>query len=229
MLPSSPIALIFFSRNAENEGLAKSWLGKARTRSNAAIAKALIDKAQSNVQKAGLDVLHFDERRQRGEQFGERLAHAFADVFAMGYRAAIAVGNDSPELGATDWAALKRALENGHNILGPTLRGGAYLIGMQAEGFLAADFAALPWQTVSLYAALSSQLCARETVYELPILRDLNTLQDLKAYIKARPGNLAHQLASLLHLPSSKSSYYPQKIQDIHLQGQQHRGPPVLQ
>jgi hypothetical protein len=95
---NSPTALIFFSRSAEQEGIAKPWLGNGNKRTNAAIARLLIEKAKVNVATSGLDVFHFDERLQRGSDFGTRLANAFADVFALGYTSAVAVGNDSPEL-----------------------------------------------------------------------------------------------------------------------------------
>lgn len=201
------IALIFFSREAEAEGIAKAWLRGARASSNTAIARLLIAKAQQNLRHAGLDIFHFHEGRQRGATFGQRFANAFADVFAMGYAAAIAVGNDSPEMEHADWGSLREAMASGHHVLGPTFRGGAYLIGMQAVAFDAATFAALPWQTTRIHAALATYLAtASHSLHALPRLRDLNTLHDLRVFLRAHHDTFARQLARQLSAAKSPST-----------------------
>ena len=196
MVPSR-IALLFISRSAGSEGRAKQWLGRGRGAANAAIAELLIERARMSIARAGLDIVYIDEAQQRGECFGSRLANAFVDVFAMGYTAVVAVGNDSPRLVATDWEAVTAVLARGESVLGPTLRGGAYLIGLQAHAFDAMTFASLPWQSNALYDHLIAWLSG-QLPYELPALRDLNTLHDLQIAARADSTAFAKRLKSML-------------------------------
>jgi hypothetical protein len=179
MVAKSSIAILFFSRQAEAEASAKPWLGRSRRRANVAVARLLIAQSQAAIAGSGFDPYHFTEQQQRGSTFGERLAMAISDVFALGYRAVVAVGNDAPALEGTDWIAVAAALQAGKTVVGPTMRGGAYLIGLQACDFDAATFAALPWQTSAIYDHLHAAY-AGLGLLALPKLRDINTLQDLQ-------------------------------------------------
>lgn len=225
---SSSTALIFFSRSAAAEAVSKPWLGTGRKRQNHAVARLLIAQAKASIQGSGLEIIAYDERLQRGKTFGERLANAFADVFARGYKAAIAVGNDSPQLGKTDWAALRAALESGQTILGPTHRGGAYLIGLQADEFDEAAMAALPWQSAATYKALHAYLgdAGKQPVRELAVLRELNTADDLHAYIRLHDDHFVHGLMAILSTRIAIPLPPRQQVHRHKVGGIAHRGPP---
>ncbi len=228
MQPSTTIALILFSRSAAAEAVSKHWLGTGRKRQNHAVARLLIAQAKACVQSSGFEPIIYDERMQRGKTFGERLANAFADVFARGFKAAIAVGNDSPQLGQTDWTALSQALASGQTVLGPTRRGGAYLIGLQADGFDATAIATLPWQSSKTYHALHALLAgsSAESVFTLPVLHDLNTSDDLWAYIHEAHDAFASALRGLV-FPCKPAPLHTQNPRHRHiLGGIAHRGPP---
>ncbi len=146
-----------------------------------------------------MPIFHFHEGNQRGKSFGERLANAYAEVFAQGFQSAIAVGNDSPGLANTDWDTVQEKLLEGHCVLGPSLRGGAYLIGLTADGFKKSAFEKLPWQTSRLFKALSS-FCQKDgpALEVLHRLHDVNSVHDL---ISALDSNeLASSLRSILRL-----------------------------
>ncbi len=84
---------------------------------------------------------------QRGNSFGERLFHAAADLFAVGYAAVCLVDSDSPTLPGTALAGAVVAVSRpGERIvLGPADDGGYYLIGLTApHHHLFADIA---WST----------------------------------------------------------------------------------
>jgi uncharacterized protein len=230
MHPPTNTALILFSRSVAAEAASKHWLGAGRKRQNQAVARLLISQAKACVETAGFETIVYDERLQRGKTFGERLANAFADVFARGFKAAIAVGNDSPQLGQTDWAALGQALASGHNVLGPTRRGGAYLIGLQAEGFDSEAIANLPWQSDNTYNALHDLLvgpCKREPVCTLPILHDLNTSDDLWVYIHQAHDAFASTLRGLILNCKTEPLHTPNPRHRHIISGIAHRGPPV--
>jgi uncharacterized protein len=222
------IALILFSRSAAAEAVSKHWLGAGRKRQNHAVARLLIAQAKASVQSSGFEPIVFDERLQRGKTFGERLANAFADVFAQGFKAAIAVGNDSPQLGQTDWAALGQALALGRPVLGPTRRGGAYLIGLQAAGFDAAAIANLPWQSSQTYDALHALLAGpcEESVFTLPVLQDLNTSDDLWAYLRQAHDAFASALRGLVFSSKPALLHSPNPRHRHIIGGIVHRGPP---
>lgn len=208
----SKIALIFFSRTAEIEARAKKWLGNSNFQANTAVAQLLISQSLQACAQSGFEIIHFDEKRQFGETFGERLSNAFTEVFEMGYSAAIAVGNDSPDLWQTDWKAVEEALDSGASVLGPTIRGGTYLIGLQANTFNANEFASLHWQGNQIFEELQ-QYCRANTLCVLSRLRDLNTLHDLQLQILHADSSFALRLRRILNSNShSASSNTPFKI-----------------
>ncbi|MCC7438741.1 MAG: DUF2064 domain-containing protein [Armatimonadetes bacterium] len=92
---------------------------------------------------------------QRGIGFGERITNAFRDVFALGYGQAVIVGNDCPTLAPNEIADAFARLQQGAAVTAaPACDGGAYLVAVAASGFHPTNFAKLPWQTESLFAAL---------------------------------------------------------------------------
>jgi glycosyltransferase A (GT-A) superfamily protein (DUF2064 family) len=177
---TSDIAILFFSRSAKEEAMAKNWLKNKDSSANELIAQHLIDHSKLAIQKSGLPVFSFDSSRQIGSNFGERLANAFEQVFNNGYDAVISVGNDSPQLNEINWAEIIKALQSGQNVLGPSNRGGAYLIGMTKKAFRYNEFIHLPWKKSHLFNALNNFLKKNDvTVKLLPKYRDINSWYDL--------------------------------------------------
>lgn len=80
---------------------------------------------------------HFEKKKpvfpQRGKEIGERMENAFADVFAMGYDAAVLLGTDIPEISEKIIEEAFASLEDKDVVINPTLDGGYYLIGMKEE------------------------------------------------------------------------------------------------
>jgi len=106
---------------------------------------------------------------QRGSTFGERICSAAADTFALGYREVIIVGNDCPDIEATDITAAFALLQKGSDVVAaPARDGGAFLIGLTAGGFSPDWFRSLPWQTSDLFDLLT----ALPEAEALPICRD---------------------------------------------------------
>lgn len=181
MQNNANIALIYFSRYAEAESRNKQFASDFPLNRNRAVASSLILQTSQIVRKSDLPVFHYHEGNQLGNSFGERLANAYSEVFQLGYDAVIAVGNDSPELGLTNWNDVSEKLASGQCVLGPSLRGGAYLVGITAQAFDKKKFQQLPWQTSKLFEALK-EFCSHENCdpHFLKALRDVNSLHDLK-------------------------------------------------
>ena len=122
------IALLYFSRSARLEGRRKNWASR-RPELNRAIASSLILRSTRTVRASGLPVFHYHEGNQKGQTFGERMANAFQEVFALGFEAVISVGNDSPELARTNWQDITARLAEGEYLL---VHGGTSGIGTTA-------------------------------------------------------------------------------------------------
>lgn len=191
MISLASTAILLFSRTADAEARAKHFgaggLGKQQ------LAGGLIARAEATVSATGLPVFRSNEATQQGQSFGERLAHAMAGVYALGYARILVVGNDCPSIRPAHLRAAAQRLERGQNLLGPDRRGGVWLIGLQREDFHAAAFADLRWETEDLYASLAAY-CPEVTV--LPHLADINKLKDLRTGWHF----LRHTLATLLGL-----------------------------
>lgn len=70
--------------------------------------------------------------KQRGDDIGSRMQNAIEDVLDLGYRKAVLIGTDIPEIEAETIDASLAMLDVCDVVMGPTEDGGYYLIGMKA-------------------------------------------------------------------------------------------------
>jgi uncharacterized protein len=117
---------------------------------------------------------------QLGSDLGARMAAAFAAAFAGGARRAVIVGTDVP------WVTRQRVLEafaalDGHDVvLGPAHDGGYYLMGLSRHR--PALFDGIPWSTPAVLAATAERAGGLGlSVHHLEALRDIDTIEDLRA------------------------------------------------
>ncbi|RMF03055.1 MAG: DUF2064 domain-containing protein [Bacteroidetes bacterium] len=174
-------AILFFSNRPMHEGRRKRYWRGRNDRRNTALAQQLSSHTQGVLAKTGLPVFHFHEGNQQGASFGERLSNAYEALFAKGFDTVIAVGNDSPEIGQVDWNQVLEQLTQGRLVIGPSKRGGAYLIGLHKSTFCRLRFQELPWQQPELFAVLQAYGEHMGSIYQLPVLRDINWLGDIFA------------------------------------------------
>lgn len=156
-------AIILFLRDEREEGLLKplpqEYAAKGGYRQlNRSIANRLLatDSSATDVIVVGNECIKgLITVPQHGAGFGARITNAFYDVFALGYDQAVMVGNDCPTITCNEITDAFTALEQGFAVaVAPTYDGGAYIIGIAADGFSPTIFAELPWQTDVLFAAL---------------------------------------------------------------------------
>jgi len=122
-------------------------------------------------------------RPQRGEDIGRRMASAFADCFAAGIDRVILVGSDLPDLDTGVLLQAEKALDSVDAVLNPVADGGYCLIALRRDSFRPELFAGIPWSTDRVFARSLRRLraCAL-SVAVLPVLRDIDTINDLRAY-----------------------------------------------
>ncbi len=114
---------------------------------------------------------------------GQRMDHAFSMAFERKYSYAIIIGSDLPTI---DSSILKQALEalSQHDVvIGPSLDGGYYLIGLKTP--TPELFSNIPWSTDQV-TPLTQQIATHIglSMKLLPPQRDLDTIDDLHAFIQ---------------------------------------------
>jgi rSAM/selenodomain-associated transferase 1 len=122
---------------------------------------------------------------QRGDGFGDRLAHAFADAAVAG-AANLLIGMDTPQVTPGLLAAAATALTSADAdaVLGPAYDGGWWALGLREPGH-ADVLRTVPMSTDHTGADTLAALRARGLrVAVLPVLRDVDTPDD--AYEVAR-------------------------------------------
>lgn len=120
---------------------------------------------------------------QKGENLGSRMDHAFQTAFHAGYHRVILIGTDLPSLQASMLKQASALLANHDLVLGPTVDGGYYLIGLKKPA--PELFVDIPWSTNRVFA--QSQEKAQSlgiTSVCLAEQRDVDTVDDLQAFIK---------------------------------------------
>ncbi len=166
--------ILLFARAADEEARAKRL---SRARGVFALARRRVVAAALAL--PGTDLLIVGSGGtlpQRGEGFAERLANAFADARARGYREIVAVPTDVPRLGVRELAEAFRRLAAAEVVLGPSPDGGAYLIGCRSDP--AALFLGVRWRTAGAFADLAANAAAPAV---LGPLEDVDRRADLRA------------------------------------------------
>ncbi len=160
----------------------------------------LHERTAALIKQTGLSVFHSNEANQTGTDFGKRITCALAEVFEKGYESVLVVGNDSPDLSRDDLETAIARLQAGHNVLGPSTDGGAYLIGVQKKFFCAEVWEILPWCTPKLFQSLLEVLF-EAGVPPLDVLRrltDLDHPESIRRWLKYPTHKRSNQLLSFL-------------------------------
>ena len=131
--------------------------------------------------------------QQRGESFGERLAHAHAD--ADEGHGVVQVGMDTPQLLVADYLDAGRTVETGARVIGPATDGGWWLLGLRdaSEARAPVDVPMSQDDTTALTErALGGDLVRLRTV------RDMDAWQDALAIAEDVPvSRLADVVSSI--------------------------------
>jgi len=196
-------AVLIFANSSQKERKFKSF----------AKGNAFVDQLNENtlktVKKSKLPYFLFTEKEQIGKSFGERFSNAIQAVFEKGFDSVITVGNDTPQLKKQHILQAAKEIDKNKFVVGPSIDGGFYLMGLSKKQFIELSFLELPWQTKSLEKTISFQVAATQTeVFKLDILLDVDSASDLKALYNLSEhisGKLLSMLSSLLNADVSIS------------------------
>jgi rSAM/selenodomain-associated transferase 1 len=120
-------------------------------------------------------------RAQGSGDLGSRLDRAFSDAFLEGFRGAIAIGSDCPEMTRKDVEGAERLLGGHDVVVGPAGDGGYWLIGLRrpVEGF----FDGIAWSTNQVLSQTEDAARRRGlTVARLRVLDDIDTEEDWRRW-----------------------------------------------
>lgn len=193
--PTSKKALIIFTRNPEL-GKCKTRLAKTVGETSALdIYKYLLQHtAQISVQvKADKYVFYsenikrddfwnsmvFSKKLQQGDDLGERMKNAFAELFEFGYERVIIIGSDLLDLTSEIVTNAFELLTDFDNVVGPAKDGGYYLLGMKK--LTTKVFKNKDWGRSSVLKATLDDL-QNSDVHLLKELNDIDTFEDMQHY-----------------------------------------------
>ena len=117
---------------------------------------------------------------QSNGDLGDRIKHAFSEVFEQNEKVII-IGSDCAQLSANHIQQAIDTLDNNNVVIGPSLDGGYYLLGMDSNfQFLFED---IEWSTESVFETTKNKALAQDlTVAEIEKLSDIDYIEDWEKY-----------------------------------------------
>ena len=128
---------------------------------------------------------------------GDKMRAAFEQSFELGFDRVILAGTDVPQMSRETLQQAQKGLESCKAVLGPALDGGYYLLGLHRDAFFQKVFSDVPWSTSRVLEITLHRLkdLSKEP-YILPVLRDVDTLEDFRALFSSQQGYDPENLSS---------------------------------
>lgn len=121
----------------------------------------------------------YQKKLQKGSDLGTRMKHAFEMAFKDSYEKVVIVGSDLYDLNSTHIENAFKALEQHELVIGPSLDGGYYLLGMKK--LHPSVFEHKSWGTDTVLEATLTDL-KQQNVKLLETLNDIDTFEDAEAH-----------------------------------------------
>ncbi len=205
-------AILVFANSAKEELVNKSIPNSEQ------LFNKLTQSTLLKAKNTGLPTFHFTDKDQVGCNFGERFTNAIAAVFDKGFDNIITIGNDTPHLKTQHLKNTAKQLALGKTIIGPSVDGGFYLLGLQKNNFDISKFEKLPWQRYGLYNQISTWLQSESSeLVKLPVLQDVDNEKDLWSLLYFSKTLSASILLLIIGLLSVKIRLFHKKHNFINL------------
>ncbi|MDN3204499.1 TIGR04282 family arsenosugar biosynthesis glycosyltransferase [Algoriphagus sediminis] len=121
----------------------------------------------------------FQVQFQSGNNLGQKMANAFAEVLAKGYEKVLLIGTDCGVLTSDLLDRGFEILDEKDLVIGPAQDGGYYLIGMKISR--PEIFENIPWSSEEVLSLTVKRVESEGLTYGLlPVLSDVDTYEDWK-------------------------------------------------
>jgi rSAM/selenodomain-associated transferase 1 len=121
----------------------------------------------------------FEKRLQQGNDLGERMKNAFAELFKSGFTNICIIGSDCYELTSEILTDAFEKLNTADVVAGPVSDGGYYILGMNKP--VPDFFINKEWSTDTVFSdTLKDAAALNLTMHQLPMLHDIDTETDLR-------------------------------------------------
>ncbi|MEO8398442.1 MAG: DUF2064 domain-containing protein [Ignavibacteriaceae bacterium] len=171
--------------------------------------------------------------KQNGKDFGDRFNNTYKGVFALGYREAVFIGNDSPDLTSELIAKSFSELETKSSIvIGSSFDGGFYLLGV--KDYQKNLFDKIEWNSNKVLARLLINIRKNgKRIFYLPQLADIDDRKSFNFWLRTKTKTAKYFLSLIIYLlfanqkfiffnpPFNKESYCSRRISQ--------KSPPFLQ
>lgn len=138
---------------------------------------------------------------QEGTDLGQRMEHAFRRAFSDGWRRAVLVGSDIPDLTADVILEAFESLKANDVVVGPAEDGGYYLIGFNDSTFAPRIFSGIEWSTDRVFPETIERLKSRPVrIHFAPRWRDVDTMDDLRALYARNKDNAFRKSRTMAYL-----------------------------
>ena len=119
---------------------------------------------------------------QKGDSLGEKMANAFQILFAKGYKKILLMGADCLQCTHQELEQAFDCLQSNDIVLGPTIDGGYYLVGLK-RFYALLFFDNILWGTPKVFLQTMQKINDKK-VFFLAKKRDIDTPQDLQFFFK---------------------------------------------
>jgi uncharacterized protein len=141
---------------------------------------------------------------QSGKDLGQRMRNAFEEVFSRGYRQALLIGSDLPDLSSSMILDAFDYLTRQDAVIGPCEDGGYYLIGFRQNTYSGDFFLQIPWGTARVFDQTVLRFHKKNlNYYTLKKWRDIDNYEDLvwlKKALDKNPTMAKHTYSCLMNL-----------------------------
>lgn len=159
--------------------LYKKLVGLTASQARKTAAECLVSYSEEVEANDIFNISHFEKDTQTGGDLGERMGNAFRKSFQQGYNKVVLIGSDCPGITYNLMNRSFDILDDYDCVLGPSVDGGYYLIGMKR--LIPELFENVPWSTgLVLKRTLKTLNRLNYTCELMEELNDIDTAEDLK-------------------------------------------------
>ena len=141
---------------------------------------------------------------QIGDDLNQILYNGFRTSLKMGYNSSIALASDIPDLPESILNEAVLKLKTFDSVIGPSIDGGYYLIGLQKNAVRKNLFQGITWSTEKVYAETMNKIKEEKiSCYPLTPWGDVDVIDDLERLLSSKD-SMFHRSHSWKYLKGVK-------------------------